>query len=496
MSDLPDKLQKRLEACRTLPTVPAVALQILNLCQDEEVGIGKISRVLAGDPALCAEVLKFANSASYGARCQVTTLERAVTLLGINATLSLSLSFSFVRGLRKHDKTGFDHNSFWRRSAVTGEAARVIGTWAKAASRDELFLAGLLQDIGMLALNESMPELYGPVIAAARGNHELLVEIEQETLGTNHAAVGAWLLKKWNLPDNLRLAVASSHNLQGVSSEKHDLFIRSAALASAVAGIWTNPQTAESTARAREASVLLFDMPQDWFRGLLDEIAVTLPESTSTLDIEIGSEETLNLLLDQAREALVMLSLHAQQRAQEVEQQAQQDPLTSLFNRTHLDKVLPRYFSMAQKSSQPLSVLFLDIDHFKSVNDSFGHQAGDRVLVATARVLRSGLRGPDIVGRYGGEEFVCLLPNTPQEGAALVAERLRAAIAAQSCEISSDLKITVTVSVGCATMSDDREFAGVDELVRAADKCLYAAKNGGRNKVVSLEALPTEEAVA
>ena len=138
MSDLPDKLQRRLEACRTLPTVPAVALQILNLCQDEEVGIGKISRVLAGDPALCAEVLKFANSASYGARCQVTTLERAVTLLGINATLSLSLSFSFVRGLRKHDKTGFDHNSFWRRSAVTGEAARVIGTWARAASRDEL----------------------------------------------------------------------------------------------------------------------------------------------------------------------------------------------------------------------------------------------------------------------------------------------------------------------------------------------------------------------
>src|SRR5512137_2157079 len=109
MSDLPDKLHRKLQTCRTLPTVPSVAVQVLNLCQDEEVGIPQIAKVLEGDPALCAEVLKFANSATYGVRCQVTTLDRAVTLLGVNATLSLALSFSFVRSLKKNGKDRFDH---------------------------------------------------------------------------------------------------------------------------------------------------------------------------------------------------------------------------------------------------------------------------------------------------------------------------------------------------------------------------------------------------
>lgn len=496
MSDLPDKLQRKLQTCRTLPTVPSVALQVLALCQDEEVGIPQISKVLEGDPALCAEVLKFANSASYGVRCQVTTLDRAVTLLGINATLSLALSLSFVRGLKRNERARFDHAAFWRRSVIVGGATRAVGTWAKASSRDVLFLAGLLQDIGMLALNESVPELYGPVVEEARGNHEMLVEVEREKLGTDHAAVGSWLLGKWNLPENLRLAVAGSHNPHSISDPEIDPLVHSAALAGAIAGIWTNPQTAEAAARAREMSFVLFEMPEDRFKRLLDEIAGALPASTSGLDIDIGSEEDLSVVLEQAREALVMLSLHAQQKAQAIEQQAQNDPLTSLFSRAHLEQVLPRYFSVAQKSGQPLSVLFLDIDHFKAVNDSHGHQAGDHVLVAAARIMRSALRGPDIVGRYGGEEFICLLPNTPREGAALVAERLRAAIAAHSCEIASNLKIAVTVSVGCATMACDRAFVDVQELVRAADKCLYAAKNAGRNRVVSLESRPVEESVA
>ena len=103
---------------------------------------------------------------------------------------------------------------------------------------------------------------------------------------------------------------------------------------------------------------------------------------------------------------------------------------------------------------------------------------------------------PDIVGRYGGEEFLCLLPNTPQNGAALVGERLRAAIASQRCEVPGNRKIVVTISVGCATMSSERPFRDIEELIDAADKCLYAAKNAGRNKVVNLKSMPLEEHVA
>ncbi len=495
MSYIPDNLQRKLQACRTLPSVPAVALQVLALCKDEQAEISQISKVLEGDPALCAEVLKFANSASYGLRCQVATLDRAVALLGINTTLSLALSFSFVRGLRKDEEALFDHAAFWRRSAILAEATRAIGGWAKAATRDELFLAGLLQDIGMLALNKAVPELYGPVTAESKGNHDILVEIEREKLGADHAAVGAWLLGKWNLPENLQAAVAGSHK-PSVDHGKFDVLVRSAALAGSIAGIWSNPQTAEAVARARETSIVLFNIPENQFNRLLGEITVALPASTSNLDINIGSDEALNLLLDQAREALVLLSLQTEHRAQEIQERSQTDPLTSLFNRAYMDQILPRYFSIAQKSIQPLSILFLDIDHFKNVNDSYGHQSGDHVLVSVARTLRAALRGPDIVGRYGGEEFLCLLPNTPQDGAALVGERLRAAIASHRCELSGKHRIGVTISVGCATMSSDRLFRDIEELIDAADKCLYAAKKAGRNRVVNLDSMPLQEDVA
>ncbi len=496
MSDIPDSLQRKLHACRTLPSVPAVALQVLMLCKDEQAEISQISKVLEGDPALCAEVLKFANSASYGLRCQVATLDRAVALLGINTTLSLALSFSFVRGLKKDEEVRFDHAAFWRRSAILAEATRTIGAWARAATRDELFLAGLLQDIGMLALNKAVPELYGPITAEAKGNHDILVEIEREKLGADHAAVGAWLLGKWNLPENLQAAVAGSHNPYIANSGRFEALVRSAALAASIAGIWSNPQTAEAVARARETSIVLFDIPENQFNRLLGEINAALPVSGSNLDINIGSDEALNLLLDQAREALVLLSLQTEHKAQEIQERSQTDLLTSLFNRAYLDQILPRYFSIAQKSAQPLSVLFVDIDHFKNVNDTYGHQAGDHVLVSVARALRSALRGPDIVGRYGGEEFLCLLPNTAQDGALLVGERLRAAIASHGCELASNHKIGVTISVGCATVSNDRLFRNIEELIDAADKCLYAAKRAGRNRVVNLDSMPLQEHVA
>ncbi len=171
MIALPTDLQTSLKACRTLPSVPAVVLEVLDLCQSEDVGIGQVGKVLARDPALTAKVLKVANSPWYGVRSQITTLERAITILGINATLSLALSFSLVRNLQKSRPSSFDHQTFWKRCVITAAASQEVGRWAKAASQDELFLGGLLQNIGILVLNEAIPESYGRLIAAWRGSY-------------------------------------------------------------------------------------------------------------------------------------------------------------------------------------------------------------------------------------------------------------------------------------------------------------------------------------
>ena len=487
MTSLSESLQLQLKACRTLPSVPAVVLQVLDLCQDDSVSIGQVAKVLARDPALSGKVLKVANSPWYGVRSQVTTLERAITNLGINATLSLALSFSLVRGLQK-GRSGFDHQSYWTRCVICAATSRVIAELVNAANHEELFLGGLLQDIGILVLNEAVPDSYSTIVEAAKGDHAVLAKLERQEYGSDHADVGAWLLEKWNLPVDLQRAAASSHK-EVQDPEGLSIFSKCVALASDIAGIWTQSDAIAATARSRAKSIRLFGMSSGQFDTLLGNIAKVLPEVTANLDISIGGEDFVVRVLDQARGALVELSLQAQRTVHEVQLQAQRDDLTSLANRAYLSEVLPQLFVAARELGQPLSVLFIDIDNFKLINDSHGHQGGDNVLASVARVLRLCTREFDTVARYGGDEFVILLPNTTEKAAADLSKRIQTAVMVHPHVIAENIEIPVTISIGCATMLQARVFSSATELIEAADRCLYAAKMGGRNRVVTLDKL-------
>ncbi len=482
--ELPVSLQRALKACRTLPSVPTVVLQVLDLTRDEDISIDKIVKVIANDPALSGKVLRVANSPLYGVRAQVTTLSRAISLLGINATLSLALSFSLVRGLKESTSVeGFDHQFYWRRSATSATAARAIAAYSQKVNPDELFLAGLLQDIGMLVLNEAIPDTYGSIVATADGDHLALVKIERKELETDHAQVGSWLLTEWNLPEKLRDAIKLSHNSDGIRHSDH--FTKSVIVASGIAEIWTNPVTSAATTVASNLADSLLQITPEHFDTLLGEIAAALPEATEMLNIDIGGQVSVDRLLDQARESLVELSLLAQQQASRAKMQAVHDEVTTLYNRSYLNEYLPQQFERCRQKGQPFSVIFLDIDNFKNVNDSYGHYMGDIVLRSVGEVLRSTTRNLDTVIRYGGDEFVVLLPNSGEQAGAVVAERIRAAIESQSHRIGSNENIRVTVSIGCATMTSGDRFSSAEELLKAADSCLYAAKNNGRNQVVS-----------
>ena len=163
----------------------------------------------------------------------------------------------------------------------------------------------------------------------------------------------------------------------------------------------------------------------------------------------------------------------------ELDRLARTDPLTSIYNRRQIAELLDAAIATAARHRQPLSVLMVDVDHFKDVNDSHGHNVGDGVLCAIADGLRDAIRSGDFVGRWGGEEFFIILPHTEADGAALVAERVRRGVAETPVVVDGDL-LAMTVSVGVA------EFAGehVDALVDRADAALYAAKAAGRNVVV------------
>ncbi len=167
---------------------------------------------------------------------------------------------------------------------------------------------------------------------------------------------------------------------------------------------------------------------------------------------------------------------------QHVESLAITDPLTGLFNRRRFGDVLRREFAVTKRYKNPLSCLMIDLDHFKVINDRFGHDAGDTVLREVAQRLGDSLREVDLTARYGGEEFAILLPLTDKPGAEIVAQRIVGFIRGMKLDIGGEyVKLTVSVGVACTT---DSRSADEEELVRMADAALYEAKATGRDRVV------------
>jgi len=184
--------------------------------------------------------------------------------------------------------------------------------------------------------------------------------------------------------------------------------------------------------------------------------------------------------------ATIGRDLTATKRLQEeLQLMATTDPLTGLLNRRRFLEQAETEFLRSKRYQHELSAVMLDIDHFKSINDTHGHFVGDQVLIAMSRATENLLRDTDILGRWGGEEFVILMPETPLAGAAILAERLRDALAKQTVDTAAGtLRFTISAGVAARGARD----AGTADILQRADTALYAAKHHGRNRVQVLAA--------
>jgi diguanylate cyclase (GGDEF)-like protein/PAS domain S-box-containing protein len=214
------------------------------------------------------------------------------------------------------------------------------------------------------------------------------------------------------------------------------------------------------------------------FRGLRKDGAVIDMEVHASV-MEIGGKRALiSLLVDVTERVRAARELQALQ--EQLREQSIHDALTGLYNRRYLDDMLSRELIAAKRADYPVSAIIVDLDHFKGVNDRYGHLAGDEALRAFGDLMKRHARGSDMCCRYGGEEFLLVLPQVAQDVAVERAEQLRSALAAVQVPCGGS-SIAVTASFGVATFPRDGRTAG--ELVAAADSALYAAKAAGRNRV-------------
>jgi diguanylate cyclase (GGDEF)-like protein len=472
----------------------------LQLCQSDDLDLAQIAATIGKDPALSAKVLRLVNSPVFGLRNEVRTVPHALALLGLNAVRTLALSFSLVRDLRKTQQTGLA--AYWKRSIISAVVARELAVALKFSAPDEAFLAALLQDIGMLALGRIAGRDYEKVATEAGDDHDHLADLERAAFGADHADVGSWLLGTWRLPEPLRQAVALSHSSVGgiASAGLHadvDRLARIVALSGAVADIWVRSNAVAASEVARDMAMDFVGLTPPALEPVLTRAAAAMPQVAELFELKLGTPEDISRVLDQATETLVMVTLRAarqidsareaidnlQHKTRVLEEASQRDKLTGLYNRARLDAYITEEFAIAQRTGKPLSVIMTDVDHFKKVNDTWGHAAGDRVLVSVSEALGGRLRPRDMVARFGGEEFVLILPETDAPGSEVVAERIRKKIGGTATDVGTGQPVTVTMSFGCATLNPSA-FGTAAELLAAADQALYGAKRGGRNQVV------------
>jgi diguanylate cyclase len=211
-------------------------------------------------------------------------------------------------------------------------------------------------------------------------------------------------------------------------------------------------------------------------RDQLKAVIETLVKSTrETRDTNRALEERLNSSKSEVS--------NLQKSLEAIRAESLTDPLTGLGNRKYFDRALSSTIGTAHRQKEPLSLLMLDIDHFKSFNDNYGHLTGDQVLRLVGQSLKQNIKGADLTARYGGEEFAVVLPNTSLRQALTVADHIRRAVMSKELKKKSTGEILgrVTVSIGVSLLQSGDEM---DSLIGRADACLYAAKRNGRNRVI------------
>lgn len=468
-----------------------------------DIEMTKVANAISRDPAMAAKLLRIANSAFYAQRRPSQNIRQALVIIGLNAALTLALSFSLVSTLRGCKPNGIDYKRYWRRTLLAATASRAFAEHACKGQDEDAFLTGLLQDVAILAIDRTASAFYTDLPPAA--DHRALIAYERAQLdGKDHAYYGAQLLRSWNLPELICYGVEQSHVAEAADGKTDDGKIaRCVALGSELADAALAENRSALLARVTDQAGKLLAIRGEQFTDIVSRVIKLIPEAEELYETSILDPSDAETLLAQARELLTVRNLHALRdvqalqetasvllnRTEELEDATRRDALTGALNRMWLERLLEREYTQAVMFSRSLSVALIDIDHFKRINEALGHEGANRVLKICADIVQANIRGSDLVGRYSGDSFVVILPGTDEVMAAQVSNRIVNAFR-ELPPPSSQANLKPSISVGIATYTPKHRFTNATELLQAVDHALYRAKLRGRNCVEKFDEVP------
>lgn len=501
-----DEILKTVLNSTELPTLPNVATRLITMTAREDTTLADIAALVSQDVALSAKILKVANSAFYSFPQQIGSIKQAVSILGTNAVRSLVLSFSFLTMKRGKFKTTFNFEKFWERSLASAVAAKLILQKVKDADTEEIFVSGLLQNLGELIVARTLPDRYDEIIRQVEEQKKSGVAAEEELLGLQHAELGYQVARHWGFPEVLLQPIIHHHNPHGYTGDdkKINQTIRAVYLSDLLTNILFSDIPEIYHARFRDEAKKLLHLSDADIESILSEFHLQVEQAGVYFDLKVKSTKTIqeilqeanirlslmNLDYDQMNKQLVQAKIALENLTRELEEKnrvldnlANLDGLTGTYNHRYFQNTLDQEISRATRHDSVLSLILVDIDRFKQFNDTYGHQTGDFVLKEFAATLKKHLRNYDTLARYGGEEFAVILPETTAEDAMVVAEKLRQAVAGNAFTDAQD-NYKVTASFGIATCNPGI----VDDFTKSAfinnaDAALYEAKDKGRNLV-------------
>ena len=484
-----------------LPTLPSIALRIIDAVKADEASLTELARIVSSDPALAARVLKISNSSFYSLPQKVDTIQKALTILGTETLKNIALSFVIVKWMKTDNGESFNYEIFWKRAVTSAVAADLIAGAIKQKS-DDIFISGLLQDIGIIILYLCMSEEYLTVFDEKRVSAAPVTVAEKKIFGFDHQEVGMRMLEKWGLPESIYMPIGFHHKSKNIP-EAHEAKARILWLADRMSSVYHGSRCAEKMKDINRTLGRTYGFSEEDTNRIIDAVANKSIEILSYFEIDAGnmkpysqllldaneelgkmnvSYEQLILELKRSKDIAENLAIELQTANEKLRELATKDGLTGLFNHRHFQEALDREISRAVRYEKPLTLILLDIDHFKKINDQYGHPVGDAVLKVVSAIMRKAVRDSDLVARYGGEEFAAILPETDLQGGAILAERLRRAVEAAEMPAHGEI-IRATISLGVTTYNLAAGSSGKAALVAAADKGLYHSKESGRNKL-------------